>query len=72
MLDELEEDSDDELLLKANSAHGAWPTNWYEAMKRPDADKWRAAGQEEIEAHIVNGTWTLCALPSEKKVIGCR
>ena len=46
VLDELEEDSD-ELLLKANSTHGAWPTNWYEAMKRPDADKWRSAGQED-------------------------
>ena len=41
-------------------------------MKRPDADKWRAAGQEEIEAHIANGTWVPCPLPPGKKTIGCR
>ena len=71
---EEEEDSDDELDLLGNTAHSAqeasWPSNWHAAMKRSDADEWRQAAQEEIDAHIANGTWEPCSLPPGKKAIG--
>ena len=34
--------------------------------------QWKAAAQEEIEAHIANGTWTPCPLPPGKTAIGCQ
>ena len=73
---EEKEDSDDELDLLGNTAHSAqeasWPSNWHAAMKRSDADEWRQAAQEEIDAHIANGTWEPCSLPPGKKAIGSR
>ena len=72
--DELDEESENELLLKGPSAlaaHDAWPSSWHEAMKQSDTVQWKAATQEEIEAHIANGTWTPCPLPPGKKAIGC-
>ena len=41
-------------------------------MKRSDADEWRKAAQEEIDAHSTNGTWSPCPLPPGKKTIGSR
>ena len=41
-------------------------------MRSPDKDKWLAAMREEIEAHRVNGTWQVCALPPGKRAIGCK
>ena len=35
-------------------------------------DEWRQAAQEEIDAHIANGTWEPCSLPPGKKAIGSR
>ena len=43
-----------------------------DAMRSPDRDKWLDAMREEIEAHRVNGTWRVCALPPGKRAIGCK
>ena len=48
------------------------PRNLKEALRRPDADKWQAAADEEIQAHIANGTWEPCKLPSGRTAIGCK
>ena len=44
----------------------AAPRTFREAMKRPDADQWLTAAQDEIQAHLDNGTWELVQLPPGK------
>ena len=68
MAAELDEESEDELAMCVLSAHDAWPSSWTAAMKRSDADEWRKAAQEEIDAHSTNGTWSPCPLPPGKKI----
>ena len=48
------------------------PRNLKEALRRPDGDKWQAAADEEIQAHIANGTWEPCKLPPGRTAIGCK
>jgi len=67
--------SDDELdlidhdLEHADLAAGDEPT-LAQAMKSPDADKWRQAMQEEYLMHLENRTWEIVKLPPGKKAIG--
>ena len=48
------------------------PKTYQEAMSRDDADKWTMAMQEEYDALIDNGTWTLTELPKGRKAIRCK
>ncbi|THH26797.1 hypothetical protein EUX98_g7390 [Antrodiella citrinella] len=48
------------------------PRTFSEAMRRPDADKWYQAAQDEIKSHLENGTWELAQLPEGCKAIGSR
>lgn len=41
-------------------------------MRRPDADKWYQAAQDEIKSHLENGTWELVELPEGRRTIGSR
>ena len=50
----------------------AAPKTFKEAMKRPDADQWLTAAQDEIQAHLDNGTWELVQLPPGRRAIGSR
>ncbi|GJF00142.1 hypothetical protein PsYK624_164210 [Phanerochaete sordida] len=68
----LSDASTDELCLKASSGQNAWPAIYGAAMKRNDAEDWRAAAQAELDALIANGTWEPCPLPPGKKAIGNR
>jgi transposase InsO family protein len=52
-----------------NVAAGSEPNSYAQAMKGPDAHKWREAATEEINAHLQNGTWEVVPLPSGKKAI---
>jgi hypothetical protein len=48
------------------------PRTFAEAMKRPDADLWQKAAQDEMDAHLENGTWELVKLPPGRKAIGSK
>ena len=55
---------------KALNAHGpAEPTTYEEAMKSPDAEKWKQAMDEEIESQLLNNTWEKAELPKGFKPI---
>ncbi|EIN09158.1 hypothetical protein PUNSTDRAFT_134323 [Punctularia strigosozonata HHB-11173 SS5] len=55
--------------LKAE-VQGNEPRSFRGAMKHPDSDLWYKATMEEIEAHIINGTWELVQLPPGRNAIG--
>lgn len=48
------------------------PQTLKQALSRSDSDKWKAAADLKIEAHLSNGTWEPCKLPPGCKAIGCR
>ena len=48
------------------------PATFYEALRRPGADKWIEAMISEIESIIANKTWTLCDLPLGRSCIGTK
>jgi len=56
----------------ANVADGSELRSWADAMRTPNAEQWRKAGEEEYAAHLQNGTWEIVKLPPGKKPIGCR
>jgi hypothetical protein len=41
-------------------------------LRRPDAEQWKHAALEELNAHSTNGTWKLVPRPAGKKVIGSK
>ncbi|CAK9796221.1 Retrovirus-related Pol polyprotein from transposon TNT 1-94 [Anthophora plagiata] len=48
------------------------PTTYTQAIMSDDTSKWKRAMDEEMLAFKENHTWTLCALPQGKRVIGCK
>nr|GEW92020.1 retrovirus-related Pol polyprotein from transposon TNT 1-94 [Tanacetum cinerariifolium] len=48
------------------------PTNYLEAISRPECDKWAVAMEEEVESLHKNETWELVKLPKEKRAISCK
>ena len=48
------------------------PSSYREAVRRPDADRWRSAMDEEFEALTKLGTWTLVPLPKGRRTIDCK
>lgn len=54
-------------------AGAADPANYKQAMKTPEAEHWKQAMLEEINAHLQNGTWEIVPRPEKdtgKKTIG--
>lgn len=45
------------------------PQSYTEAMKAPDAEKWRQAIQQEYDSLIENQTWTVVDLPQGRKAL---
>jgi len=45
------------------------PTSYKEAMQGPDASKWKAAAQQEIDVLQKKGTWSLVDLPPGREAI---
>lgn len=43
-----------------------------QALRLPEADEWKRAMREEIEALVANKTWTIVERPKEKKIIGSK
>ena len=48
------------------------PRTIEEALKMPEAEKWKQAADEEIQAHEELNTWKLVPLPEGKKAVGCK
>jgi transposase InsO family protein len=68
-------DSDDEEeagVEEVNAAINSEPQSYAEAMKTPEAEQWRQAALEEINAHMENQTWKIVKLPPGKKAIGSK
>ena len=65
--------SDDSLVhYPCFSATPSEPHTYRQSQKRPDADKWTEAAEDELRAHGENGTWEVVKLPPGKKAIGSR
>jgi hypothetical protein len=56
----------------AYSAGSAEPLSYGEALRHSDAEQWRQAAVEELNAHSSNGTWKLVPRPVGHKVIGSK
>ena len=75
---ETEEEQDDDEVEEESAArvHSGqslpFPSTLSQALKRSDHKDWKAAADLEIKAHVDNGTWEPCPLPSGRKAIGCR
>ena len=48
------------------------PSSIAEAMRRPDAAKWSAAVNSELDNLVSKGTWEETTLPQGRKAIGCK
>ena len=48
------------------------PSSYQEAMRAPEAEKWRFAMEEEMASLRANGTWDLVSLPPGVKPIPCK
>ena len=52
-----------------SSTAAAEPLSYSEALRHPDAEQWKQAALEELNAHSTNGTWELVPRPKGKKII---
>lgn len=48
------------------------PISAEHALKSPEASEWRRAMREEIEALLINKTWTIVERPKEKNITGSK
>ena len=48
------------------------PTNYQEAMMRPDFEKWLKAMKSELGSMSENQVWTLVDPPSDRKAVECK
>ena len=53
------EDADIAYEVAYSSTSAAEPLSYSEALRRPDAEQWKQAALEELNAHSTNGTWEL-------------
>jgi Reverse transcriptase (RNA-dependent DNA polymerase) len=51
---------------------GADPTSVADALSCPDADKWQAALDSEIDSLLSHNSWEICQLPADRKAVGSR
>jgi hypothetical protein len=66
------EDADMGYEIALSTVSMAEPLSYAEALRRPDAEQWKQAALEELNAHSTNGTWRLVPRPTGKKVIGSK
>jgi hypothetical protein len=53
------EDADLAYEVAYSSTSAVEPLSYKEALGRPDAEQWKQAALEELNAHNTNGTWEL-------------
>ena len=66
------EDADIAYEVTYSSTSAAEPLSYSKALRRPDAEQWKQAALEELNAHSTNGTWELVPRPKGKKIIGSK
>jgi hypothetical protein len=66
------EDAEMAYEIALSTVSNAEPLSYAEALRRPDAEQWKHAALEELNAHSTNGTWKLVPRPAGKKVIGSK
>ena len=68
-----EEIPDEEFLNAAGSPHeDVDPLTLEQAMRSPNADKWKEACEYELDAMRKNKTWELVDRPADRKVVKCK
>ena len=60
------------LRYNANIAECNEPNSFAEALSGPHASNWMQAIDDELNAHIKNGTWSIVPRPSNKEPIDSR
>jgi hypothetical protein len=73
--DEVDDDIEDAEMgyeIALSTVSNAEPLSYAEALRHPDAEQWKHAALEELNAHSTNGTWKLVPRPAGKKVIGSK
>jgi hypothetical protein len=73
--DEVDDDIEDAEMgyeIALSTVSNAEPLSYAEALRRPDAEQWKHAALEELNAHSTNGTWKLVPRSAGKKVIGSK
>ena len=58
--------------LAASQYKAGLPNNHREAMRSPDAEKWKLAEQKEYNSLIENKTWVLVPRPKDRQVVANR
>lgn len=58
--------------LAASQYKAGLPNNHREAMRSPDAEKWKLAEQKEYNSLIENKTWILVPRPKDRQVVANR
>jgi len=71
-MDDDTEDADLAYEIAFSTSSAAEPLSYTEALRRPDAEEWKQAALEELNAHNTNGTWELLPQHTGKKVIGSK
>jgi len=66
------EDADIAYEVAYSSTFAAEPLSYSEALRCPDAEQWKQAALEELNAHSTNGTWELLPRPKGEKIIGSK
>ena len=61
--------SDDEILMVREEDE---PESYSQAIRSPDADKWKIATKEELNALNRNNTWDIVDKPANRKIVDNR
>jgi len=64
--------NDDFVVNQARLNQQSDPVTVEDALKSPNAENWKKAMEEEIQAHAENQTWLLSDLPAGRKAIKCK
>jgi len=64
--------NDDFVVNQARLNQQSDPVTVEDALKSPNAENWKKAMEEEIQAHAENQTWVLSDLPAGRKAIKCK
>src|ERR1043165_4987933 len=64
--------NEDFVVHQATLCKNTDPTTVEEALSSHNAEEWKRAMEEEIQAHVENQTWTFSDVPAGRKAIKCK
>jgi len=71
-IDEDIENADIAYEVAYSSTSAAEQLSYSKALRHPDAEQWKQATLEELNAHSTNDTWELVPQPKGNKIIGSK